>query len=158
MSTTDTLYTTLADLNIDYDEVAHEAVTTVEAAQFVTTLIGGVGVKNLFLTSARGAYVLVMLAQDARADLKALARIADSGRLSFANAEQLHDVLDLEPGSVTPLAVINDEDGDVTVLIDRSLEGARLLMHPLTNTKTVAIDYADLIRFLEATDHTPILF
>ena len=80
MSTTDTLYTTLADLNIDYDEVTHEAVTTVEAAQFVTTLIGGVGVKNQFLISARGAYVLVMLAQDARADRKALARSPDSGR------------------------------------------------------------------------------
>lgn len=153
-----TLYDTLAALHIDVDEVEHEAVTTVEAAQFVKTLIDGVGVKNLLLRDTHGDYYLVMLDEGKRADLKELARTVHSGRLSFANAEQLHDVLGLEPGGVTPLAVINDADQAVTVLIDRTLAGNRLLVHPLTNTRTMAIDYDDLIRFLDATDHTPTLF
>lgn len=153
-----TLYDTLAALHIDVDEVEHEAVTTVEAAQFVKTLIDGVGVKNLLLCNTRGDYYLVMLDEDKRADLKELARIVHSGRLSFANADQLHAVLGLEPGSVTPLAVINDANHAVTVLIDRALVGNRLLVHPLTNTRTMAIDYDDLILFLDATGHTPIPF
>lgn len=153
-----TLYEALAELHIDVDEVEHETVTTVEAAQFVKTLIDGVGVKNLLLRNAHGDYYLVMLDEHKRADLKELARTVHSGRLSFANAEQLQAVLGLEPGSVTPLAVVNDVNRAVTVLIDRTLVGNRLLVHPLTNTKTMAIDYDDLIRFLDATGHMPISF
>ena len=99
-----------------------------------------------------------MLDEHKRADLKELARTVHSGRLSFANAEQLQAVLGLEPGSVTPLAVVNDVNRAVTVLIDRTLVGNRLLVHPLTNTKTMAIDYDDLIRLLDATGHMPISF
>lgn len=153
-----TLYEMLAALHIDTDEVEHDPVTTVEAAQFVKTLIDGIGVKNLLLRNSRDDYYLAMLDESKRADIKELARILRSGRLSFANAEQLHDTLGLEPGSVTPLAVINDADHAVTVLIDRTLVGKRLLVHPLTNTKTMAINYDDLIRFLDAANHPPTLF
>ena len=101
LGTTVTLYNTLDELGIDYTEVTHPAVTTMEAAQFVRTLIDGTPIKNLFLTNRKGNYYLVLMSEDRRADLKALAQIIGTGRLSFANADDLRRVLNLEPGSVT---------------------------------------------------------
>ena len=121
LGTTVTLYNTLDELGIDYTEVTHPAVTTMEAAQFVRTLIDGTPIKNLFLTNRKGNYYLVLMSEDRRADLKALAQIIGTGRLSFANADDLRRVLNLEPGSVTPLALINDADQQVEVLVDTAL-------------------------------------
>ncbi len=148
-----TLYNILDELGIDYTEVTHPAVTTMEAAQFVKTLIDGTPIKNLFLTNRKGNYYLVLMSEDRRADLKALAQIIGTGRLSFANADELRRVLNLEPGSVTPLALINDADQQVEVLVDTALAGQRLLMHPNTNTQTVSLEYEDLLGFIGHTGH-----
>lgn len=69
-----TLYNILDELGIDYTEVTHPVVTTMEAAQFVKTLIDGTPIKNLFLTNRKGNYYLVLMSEDRRADLKALAQ------------------------------------------------------------------------------------
>ena len=153
LGTTVTLYNTLDELGIDYTEVTRPAVTTMEAAQFVRTLIDGTPIKNLFLTNRKGNYYLVLMSEDRRADLKALAQIIGTGRLSFANADDLRRVLNLEPGSVTPLALINDADQQVEVLVDTALAGQRLLMHPNTNTKAMSPEYGDLLRFIGHTGH-----
>ena len=141
LGTTVTLYNTLDELGIDYTEVTHPAVTTMEAAQFVRTLIDGTPIKNLFLTNRKGNYYLVLMSEDRRADLKALAQIIGTGRLSFANAD------------VTPLALINAADQQVGVLVDTALAGQRLLMHPNTNTKAMSPEYGDLLRFIGHTGH-----
>jgi Ala-tRNA(Pro) deacylase len=62
----------------------------------------------------------------------------------------------VEPGSVTPLAAINDRERRVTVVLDRALmEHATLNFHPLANTATTSIAAPDLLRFLGATGHEP---
>ena len=140
LGTTVTLYNTLDELGIDYTEVTHPAVTTMEAAQFVRTLIDGTPIKNLFLTNRKGNYYLVLMSEDRRADLKALAQIIGTGRLSFANADDLRRVLNLA-------------DQQVEVLVDTALAGQRLLMHPNTNTKAMSPEYGDLLRFIGHTGH-----
>lgn len=68
------------------------------------------------------------------------------------------EVLGVEPGAVTPFGVINDEEGRVTVAVDRGLlERSPLNFHPLHNAATTAIGPEDFLRFLEETGHAPLL-
>lgn len=148
------LYTVLADLEIAYEEVEHDPVYTVKQAQSIKSRISGVGCKNLFLTDHhRTKYLLVIIEEGKQADLKQLAAVAGTSRLSFANDEELYEILRLSPGSVSPFGIIYDESNWVTVLIDEDLQGKRLLFHPNINIKTLAISFDDTIRFIEAAGH-----
>ena len=73
----------------------------------------------------------------------------DVKRLTFGNDESLNLLLGLTKGSVTPLGIINDKDNKVKVIIDKELVGEVILVHPNVNTKTMAISYEDLIKFIE---------
>ena len=108
--------------------------------------------KNLFLRDAKGRqHFLVVLPGDRQADLGALAAALGSSKLSFASEERLMKHLGLTKGSVTPLAVIQDPDHTVQVLLDESLTGMdRLGVHPLVNTATLWISGADLLRFVRS--------
>jgi Ala-tRNA(Pro) deacylase len=81
-----------------------------------------------------------------------------SGRLSFGSAEQLRALLGVEPGSVTAFAVVNDTDGKVTMVLDANLmEHERLNFHPLVNSMTTGVSREDLVAFLRATGHDPLI-
>ena len=142
------LYKILKELNIEYEEVSHEKVMTVEEAMKLENMIDGIGSKNLFLTDKKN-YYLVILEENKRANIKELVNILGCKKLSFASSERLKEVLDLEEGSVTPFGIINDKDNKVVLVIDKDLVGKRLLFHPNTNTKTMSITYDDLIQYIE---------
>lgn len=146
------LYEILNKLNIKYDEIEHDAVYTVEEANKIEAMIEGIGCKNLFLTD-KNKYFLYVLKDDKRADLKELAKYLNVLRLSFGNEDKLMELLGLTKGSVTPLGIINDKDNEVTIILDKDLVGCKLLCHPNTNTKTMNIEYDDLIKLIEYTGH-----
>ena len=150
------LYEILKELNIEYEEVSHEKVMTVEEAMNLENMIDGIGSKNLFLTDKKN-YYLVILEENKRANIKELANILECKKLSFASSERLNEVLDLEEGSVTPFGIINDKDNKVVLVIDKDLIGKKLLFHPNTNTKTMSINYDDLIKFIECEKHKYVL-
>lgn len=150
------LYEILKELNIEYEEVSHEKVMTVEEAMNLENMIDGIGSKNLFLTDKKN-YYLVILEENKRANIKELANILECKKLSFASSERLKEVLDLEEGSVTPFGIINDKDNKVVLVIDKDLIGKKLLFHPNTNTKTMSINYDDLIKFIECEKHKYVL-
>lgn len=141
-------YKTLQKLNISYKEVEHIPVYTSAEAEFIKELIAGIGVKNLFLKSSKKEYYLVLTPDDKKVDLKALSKLINS-HLSFASAEELKNILKLEPGSVTPLGLINDIKHEVMVLIDKDLQEKLILVHPLVNTKTISLEMKDLIKLIE---------
>lgn len=147
------IYEVLNNLNIKYVEVEHKLVMTSKEAEFIKTLIDGIGVKNLFLKD-KDNYFLVMLLDSKQADLKKLAQDINSKRLHMASAEDLQCILNLKPGSVTPLGIMNDSENKVKVIIDKDLKNQLLLLHPLTNTKTISISYDDLIKFIEHFKHS----
>lgn len=136
-------------LSINYSEVCHKAVMTVEQAQEIKKLIEGEGCKNLFLTDRKGTYILVVLQERKRADIKKIAETLNVSHLTFAGEKELYDKLGLKAGSVSPLGIINDKEHSVILLIDKDLENKCLLMHPNINTKTVRMDFSDLIKFIE---------
>lgn len=153
------LYTILSNLGIAYEEVEHDPVYTVEQAQSIKSKISGIGCKNLFLTDHRRTkYLLVILEESKQADLKQIAAVAETSRLSFGSNEELYELLRLSPGSVSPFGIIHDIGNRVTLLIDADLQGKRLLFHPNINTKTMAISFDDTRKFIEYASHAYKIF
>jgi Ala-tRNA(Pro) deacylase len=90
--------------------------------------------------------------------LKNLPEKIGSKRLSFGNASLLMEALGVTPGSVTPLALVNDEAKRVQLVLDRSmLQQEMINLHPLINTATITLRSADLLRFLDVLGRTPLI-
>ncbi|MEA2759464.1 MAG: Ala-tRNA(Pro) deacylase [Methylobacteriaceae bacterium] len=141
---------------MDYTLYEHEPVFTAEEALKVCGHIPGVHCKNLFLKDKADALWLVTLPDDKRLDLKALPEKIGSKRLSFANAALLMEALGVTPGSVTALALINDEAQRVRLVLDREMMQQELInLHPLINTATITLRTADLLRFVDALGRKP---
>jgi Ala-tRNA(Pro) deacylase len=146
----------LDSLGISTQTRDHAAVFTVDEAQSLRGEIPGGHCKNLFLKDKNDELWLVVCLEDARIDLKTLPEKIGSGRISFGKPELLREVLGIEPGSVTPFAVINDTSARVKVILDATMMREPLLnYHPLENTATTSIAAKDLVAFLTALDHPP---
>lgn len=146
-------------LGIRTTTTEHEAVFTVAESRHVKESIPGGHTKNLFLKDKKGRLFLVVALADAVIDLKRLHElIGASGRLSFGPAELLEAVWGVKPGSVTPFGAIADREGRVTVVLDAAMLAHDILnYHPLENTATTSIGRDDLIAFLRATGHEPLI-
>lgn len=146
----------LAALGIAETTVEHPPVFTVEQAKALRGELPGAHIKNLFLRNKKGRMWLVTCLEDRKIDLKVLAEALNGGRFSFGSAERLMRHLGVEPGSVTPFAVINDPAGAVAMVLDKAVLEAQLVnAHPLVNHMTTAVSPQDLVRFLEAEGHAP---
>ncbi len=153
----DELLAYLDSLGIAHQTVTHPPVFTVEEARASRGNAVGGHTKNLFLRDKKGTLFLVVAPEDAAIELKSLHRLLGaSGRFSFASAELMRQLLGVEPGSVTPFAVINDKTYRVAVIVDAALMAHEVLnFHPLVNTGTTTISREGLFKFLEATGHHP---
>jgi Ala-tRNA(Pro) deacylase len=149
----------LAELGISVETHRHPPLHTVAQSQALRGTLPGGHIKNLFLRDKKRNKWLVTVPEDAEVDLKALRHIIGaSGTLSFGSADLLVECLGVEPGSVTPFAVMNDTGGDVAMVLARSLlDQDPINAHPLHNEATAAIATADLLRFLEACGHPPVI-
>jgi Ala-tRNA(Pro) deacylase len=152
------LFARLEQLGIAERTVEHPPVFTVEEAKALRGNLPGHHIKNLFLRNKKEEMWLVVALEDRAIDLKRLGEVLGAGRLSFGSAERLKRHLGVEPGSVTPLALINDDSRSVQLALDRGLvdgHGAPVNVHPLVNTMTTAMAAPDLLRFFAATGHEP---
>jgi Ala-tRNA(Pro) deacylase len=150
------LFARLDALGLAYKTVEHAPVFTVEQAKAHRGILPGHHIKNLFLRNKKEEMWLVVALEDRAIDLKRLGERLGAGRLSFGSPERLARYLGVEPGSVTPFAVINDTEHKVTLVVDRGLQAeGPVNAHPLTDTMTSALSLADLLRFFEATGHRP---
>ncbi len=150
------LFARLDQLGIAHRTVEHPPVFTVEEAKALRGNLTGHHIKNLFLRNKKEEMWLVVALEDRAIDLKRLGEVLGAGRLSFGSADRLKRALGVEPGSVTPLALANDEARAVQLVLDRGVaDGGPVNAHPLVNTMTTALAPADLLRFFDATGHTP---
>jgi len=157
-ATPEALYQLLDAQAIPYTLHEHAAVFTVEEAQQHCSAIPGCHCKNLFLKSRKQQLWLVVLRDDTQIDLKSLAELVGVKSWSFASPERLMEYLGVVPGSVTPLALINDKMQHVNLAIERSIMDAALVnFHPLVNTATLSMPPFGLRTFLEYTGHTATL-
>ena len=134
--------------------IEHPPVHTVEEALQYWAKIEGVHTKNLMLKGAKGGLWLVCVPTDRRLDLKALANHVGAKKFSFASNELLDQALGVAQGSVSPLALINDADNAVQLVVAADmLAQPRITMHPLTNMATVSLTSAEFLQVLEALGH-----
>jgi Ala-tRNA(Pro) deacylase len=135
----------------------HPPVMTVEESLRLVPKFPGAKTKNLFLRDKKGRrHFLVTVPHDKAVDIDALAELIGVNGLGFGSAERLSKYLGIRPGSVSLLALANDEARAVEFVIDKALREAEAVhAHPLVNTATMVIPHADLERFLAATGHAP---
>ena len=146
----------LEALGITTHTVEHEAVFTVAESDRLHRELPGGHTKNLFLKDAKDRLFLVVAESHTSVDLKSLHKTIGAARLSFGKPELLMQVLGVTPGSVTALALVNDTDRRVSVVVDaRLMEYDVINCHPLVNTATTALTRDDLFRFLRAGGHEP---
>src|ERR1044071_3221847 len=156
--TPEELFVRLDALGIAYRTYTHPPVFTVAEAVALRGELPGGHCKSLFLKDKKAGLWLVVALEERRIDLKRLAEALEAPRFSFGNADLLYEVLGVKPGSVTPFALANDREHRVRVVLDRGmLECDPLNYHPLENDRTTAIAPADLLRFIAACGHTPII-
>ena len=153
------LFSYLADLGISVSTVRHPPLYTVADSQALRGEIPGGHTKNLFLKDKKDNFFLVTVGEEAEVDLKQIHHvIGATGRVSFGRPEMLMELLGVIPGAVTVFGVINDTERKVKVVLDQELmDHAVINGHPLTNEATTSIAAADLIRFVEATGHDPVI-
>jgi Ala-tRNA(Pro) deacylase len=152
------LYERLRALGIAWKTYEHTPVFTVAEADAVHDAVPGGHTKNLFLKDKKAGLWLVVLRDRLRLDLNALAKQLTAPRFSFGSADLLIATLGIEPGSVTPFALVNDTNHLVRPILDEGmLAFDPLNFHPLRNDRTTAITPDDLLRFVRACGHDPII-
>jgi len=152
------LYERFRALGISWKTYEHEPVFTVEESTAVSGAIPGGHTKNLFLKDKKGGLWLVVVRAHLRADLSALAKQLHAPRFSFGSADLLVATLGIQPGSVTPFALMNDADREVKPVLDEALMKLDPVnFHPLRNDRTTAISPEDLLRFVKACGHDPLV-
>ena len=143
-------------LGIAHRTHSHPPVFTVAQAAALRGSLPGAHCKSLFLKDKKGGFWLTVMLEERRIDLKKLAARLAAPRFSFGGAPDLHRLLGVRPGSVTPFALLNDVQHLVTPVLDSAmLECDPLNYHPLANDRTTAISAADLLRLMDASGHVP---
>ena len=160
------VYDFLDSLGVKYQRVDHEAAMTMEACEEIDrTLSEGVdsGVaicKNLFLCNRQETdFYLLLIPGDKSFKTKYLSAQIGSSRLSFAKPEYMERYLDITPGSVSVMGLMNDKDNEVQLLIDEDvLQQEYFACHPCINTSSLRFRTADLVeKVIPAFGHEPVI-
>ena len=148
------IYKILEELNIIYEKCDHNPVRTMEDVlnEKICEKINGTESKAMFVKYKK-RYYLILSPLTGHIDLNKMAETLHEPKLSLASEERLLEILNSHPGSVSPLALIYDKEKKVKVVLDTSLKGKNILMHPCINTSTVSISYEDLLKYIEYTNH-----
>jgi Ala-tRNA(Pro) deacylase len=150
-------YDFLDRLNIEYERAEHEPAETMEACLAVDAALGTKMCKNLFLCNRQGtAFYLLLMPGDKPFRTKELSAQIGSARLSFATPENMEKYLDIHPGAVSVMGLMNDTEREVTLLIDEDLLRDDFIgCHPCVNTASLKIRTKDILEvFLPATKHS----
>lgn len=152
------LYAMLDDLGIAYHTEEHEAVFTVEEGHAIKSRLPGGHSKNLFLKDKAGQFVLISALGSTPVKLNRLHSHIGTKRLSFGKEEALFSHLGVRPGSVTVFSIIKDTEAKVQLVLDKALFAQDVVwFHPMRNTASTRIKPADLLAFVRATGHDPLI-
>ena len=152
------VYDFLDKLGITYERIDHEPVETIEACQEIDRILApAVVCKNLFLTNSReDQYYLLVMLENKKFRSSEVAGQIGSTRLSFASAEKMQEYLEIKPGAVSVMGLMNDHEHHVELLVDEELlEYKQLGCHPCFNTSSLRLRTKDVLeKFVPATGHS----
>ena len=149
-------YDFLDELGIEYERTDHEPANNMEACNEIDAILGVIICKNLFLCNRQKTnYYLLMMPGDKKFKTKELSSQINSARLSFADADDMLKYLDIEPGAVSIMGLMNDHGNAVQLLIDKDVfTGEYLGCHPCVCTSSLKMKTADVVeKFLPAVKH-----
>ncbi len=140
-------YDLLDRLGVEYERIDHEPAMTMEDCKEVDQLLEAVICKNLFLCNRqKTAFYLLMIPDTKVFHTKDLSAQIGSARLSFAKPEYMEEFLDITPGSVSVMGLMNDKEHRVQLLIDEDvLNGEYIGCHPCINTSSIRFKVKDLV-------------
>ena len=153
------VYDLLDQLNIDYQRIDHEEANTMEVCLEIEKSLKSTICKNLFLVNSnKSQYYLLMLKENKKFKTKVISKQINSSRLSFGSDEKMLEYLDITPGSVSLLGLMNDYDFKVQLLMDKDLlQDEYLGCHPCINTSSLRIKIKDVFeKIIPSLHHEPI--
>ena len=151
-------YDLLDSLEVAYQRIDHEAAMTMEACAEIDRVLDATICKNLLLCNRQStAFYLLMIPGDKVFKTSELSKQIGSSRLSFAKPEYMEQYLDITPGSVSVLGLMNDKENHVQLLIDEDvLKGEYVGCHPCINTSSLRLKTKDLMeKVIPAMRHEP---
>ena len=154
------VYDFLDNLGIEYSRVDHEAAMTMEACVWVDKALETTMCKNLMLCNRQCTdFYILLLPGEKKFKTSVLSKQIGSSRLSFAEGQYMEEFLDITPGSLSVLGLMNDSGNRVRLLIDEDvLTGESIGVHPCINTSSLRIKTADLMeKVIPAMGHAPTL-
>lgn len=146
------IYEFLKNKKITYELIEHKAVFNMDELSNLNLPYPEYDAKNLFVRDDKKRnYYLITVKSYKKVDLKLFSKQNNTKRLSFASSEDLMSILNLSPGSVTPLGLLNDKDLKVSFYLDKEfLENKKIIgVHPNENTATVYLNVEDLLNIIK---------
>lgn len=154
------VYDFLDELGIEYYRTDHEEANNMEACNQIDAVLDTVICKNLFLCNRQKTnFYLLMMPGDKPFKTKDITKQLGCARLSFAGEAQMLEYLDIKPGAVSIMGLINDKGNHIQLVIDKPVaEDEFIGCHPCVSTSSLKIKTEDILnKFLPATNHTPII-
>lgn len=142
------IFSILDELQIEYTNYEHDPVFTCDEAKWVD--IPGYRVKSLLLRNKKATnFYMIVLPDNKQLDTNIIRGIFDDSKMSFASPERMMEKIWLKPGSVSPFALINNQEKDIRVVFDQDLKEELIGFHPLQNDNTVVLKMDSVEHFLE---------
>ncbi|MBE6593017.1 MAG: prolyl-tRNA synthetase associated domain-containing protein [Ruminococcaceae bacterium] len=141
------VYDLLDALGVEYERIDHEPAMTMEVCEEIDASLGALICKNLFLCNRQETdFYLLMMPANKPFKTKDLSAQIGSSRLSFATAEHMEELIDITPGSVSVMGLMNDSEGRVKLLVDKDVLAEEYVgCHPCINTSSLRIKTKDLV-------------
>ena len=152
------VYDLLDSIGVEYERIDHEEANTMEACAEIDRVLCATICKNLFLCNRQATdFYLLMIPADKHFKTKDISAQIGSSRLSFADAEHMLEYLDITPGSVSVLGLMNDKENKVRLLIDSDIiKGSMIGCHPCINTSSLRFATSDFVdKIIPALGHEP---
>ena len=152
------VYDLLDRLGVSYERIDHPAAMTMEACEEIDCALEATICKNLFLCNRQQTdFYLLMMPGDKKFVTRDLSSQLGVSRLSFGTPEYMEQLLDITPGSLSVMGLMNDHDGRVQLLIDEDvLQGEMIGFHPCINTSSLRLRLSDLMEtIIPAMGHAP---
>lgn len=154
------VYDLLDSLGIEYERTDHEEANTMEACNEIDKVLDVIICKNLFLCNRQETqFYLLMMPGDKPFKTKDLSKQIGSARLSFGKAEYMEEYLDIKPGAVSIMGLMNDTEHHIQLLMDKPVaESEYLGCHPCVSTSSLKMKTKDILdKFLPAVGHEPVI-
>lgn len=154
------VYDLLDELGIDFERTDHEEANNMEACSEIDKILETIICKNLFLCNRQKTdFYLLMMPGDKPFKTKDITKQLGCARLSFASSEFMEEFLDIKPGAVSIMGLMNDKNNRVQLLIDRPvIESETLGCHPCVSTSSLKFKTKDILeKFLPSINHNPII-